>query len=322
MIKQIVAALSAVVAISASGTAGAENYPNKPIKLIVGYAPGGFTDVAARLVANALQTRLGQPVVVENRPGATGTIGANAVAKSAPDGYTLLLAHSNSNAVAPALFPKLPYDVNKDFTPIIRIATTPLLLVVNPTVPANDVRSLIALAKKRGDFKFASSGNGSSQHIAGEMFARATDLNMTHVPYKGSSQAITDMLSGLVEINFDSPPPTIQYIKAGKLKALAITSAVRSPLFPEVPTMAEAGVPGFEFIQWFGVVGPANLPKDIVVRLNTEIDAILKAPEMRKKLVELGSDPVGGTAADFAAIIQKDTLRMAKVIKDTGITAE
>lgn len=319
MIKHALAALCGAATLAFHGAALAQAYPTRPIKLIVGYAPGGFTDVAARLIANALQGRLGQPVVVENRAGATGTIGADAVAKAAPDGYTLLLAHSNSNAVAPALFAKLPYDVNKDFTPIVRIATTPLLLVVNPQLPAKDVKGFIALAKQKGDLKFASSGNGSSQHIAAEQFRRATGIEMIHVPYKGSSQALNDLLSGNVDLNFDSPPPTLQFIRAGKLRALAITSSARSPLLPDVPTMAEAGVPGFEFAQWFGIVGPANLPAPIVQRLNTEINAILKNAEVRKKLADLGAAPVGGTPEEFSDVIRKDTVRMAKVIKDANI---
>ncbi len=319
MFKHALAVLCGAATLAFHGAATAQTYPTKPIKLIVGYAPGGFTDVAARLIASSLQGKLGQPVVVENRAGATGTIGADAVAKAAPDGYTLLLAHSNSNAVAPALFPKLPYNVDKDFTPIVRIATTPLLLVVNPQLPAKDVKSFIALAKQKGDLKFASSGNGSSQHIAAEQFRRVTGVEMIHVPYKGSSQALNDLLAGNVDLNFDSPPPTLQFIRAGKLRALAITSSTRSPLLPEVPTMAEAGVPGFEFTQWFGIVGPANLPAPIVQRLNTEINAILKNAEVRKKLADLGADPIGGTPEEFADVIRKDTVRMAKVIKDSNI---
>jgi tripartite-type tricarboxylate transporter receptor subunit TctC len=306
----------------ASNPAASQAYPEKPIKLIVGYSPGGFTDVAARLIANELQTRLGQTVVVDNRPGATGTIGATAVARAAPDGYTLLLAHSNSNAVAPALFPNLPYDVNTDFTPVVRVATTPLLLVTNISLPADDVKGFIKLARERDDLMFASSGVGSSQHIAAEMFKQATDVKMTHVPYKGSAQAMNDLLSGQVQLNFDSPPPTLQFIRAGKLKVLAITSSSRSALLPDVPTMQEAGLPGFEFTQWFGVVGPAGMPSDIVMRLNSEINDILKTPAIMNRLMELGADPVGGTPAAFASTIQADTIRMAKIIKDAGIRIE
>lgn len=274
----------------------AQDFPSKPIKLIVGYAPGGFTDVAARMIATDLQKRIGQPVVVDNKAGATGTIGADAVAKAAPDGYTLLLAHQNSNAVAPALFPKLPYNVEKDFTPIALVANTPLLMLVNPTVQARDVTTFTAFAKKeKGSISFASSGSGSSQHIAAAMYMLATQTEMTHIPYKGSSQALNDLLSGQVALNFDSPPPTLQFIKAGKLRALGVTSTERLPLLPDVPTMTEAGLPGFEFTQWFGVVGPAGLPAPVVKKLNEAINAALASPEIKEKLTALGATPMGGT---------------------------
>ena len=298
----------------------AQDYPAKPIKLVVGFAPGGFTDVAARMIALDLQKRIGQPVIVDNKAGATGTIGADAVAKAAPDGYTLLLAHQNSNAVAPALFPKLPYNVIKDFTPITMVASTPLLMIVNPAVPANDVASFIAFAKKdKGALRFASSGSGSSQHLGAAQFMMATQTEMTHIPYKGSAQALNDLLSGQVELNFDSPPPTLQFIKAGKLRALGITSAKRSPLLPEVPTMAEAGLPGFEFTQWFGVVGPAGLPASILAKLNEAINAGLASPEMREKFAALGATPLGGTPEEFAKTIRIDTQRFAKLVSDAKI---
>jgi len=301
----------------------AQQYPDKPIRIVVGYAPGGFTDVAARLVAGDLQKRLGQPVVVENRPGATGTIGADAVARAAPDGYTLLLAHQNSNAVAPALFPKLPYDVNTDFTPIARIASTPLLLVVGPAANANSVKDVIEAAKKNpGGLKHGSSGVGSSQHFGAAMFMQATGTQMLHVPYKGSTQAITDLLSGQIELNFDSPPPTLSFIQAGKLHALAITSDERSPLLPDVPTMAEAGVPGFEFSQWFGLVGPAGLAPEVVQTLNKAVNESLNDPVVRDKLVSLGATPLGGTPGQFAEVIKKDSARFAALAKELGIALE
>ncbi|MGC3984546.1 MAG: tripartite tricarboxylate transporter substrate binding protein [Pseudorhodoferax sp.] len=301
----------------------AQDYPAKPIKLIVGYAPGGFTDVAARMLANDLQKRIGQPVIVDNKAGATGTIGADFVAKAAPDGYTLLLAHQNSNAVAPALFPKLPYDVLKDFTPIAAVASTPLLMVVNPKVPARDVKEFVALAsKEKGALRFASSGSGSSQHIGAAQFMLATQTEMVHIPYKGSAQALNDLLSGQVDINFDSPPPTLQFIKSGKLRALAITSAQRSPLLPDVPTMAEAGLPSVEFTQWFGVVGPAGLPAPIVTKLNAAVNAALSSPEIKERLAALGATPMGGSAEDFRNTIQADTQRFAKLVGDAKIKVD
>jgi len=221
-------------------------YPNKPIRMIVGFVPGGFTDVLARTVSQKLQERLGQPVVVENKPGAAATIGADQVAKAKPDGYTLLMGHINSNAIAPALYPKLPYDVIKDFTPIIQVASTPLVVAVNDSVPAQDVKTLIELSKSKRGLTFASSGSGSVQHLAGELFMLATGAKMTHVPYKGSGQAIVDLVAGQVDLNFDSPPNVLPHLRSGKIRVLAITSRERSPTLPDVPTLEEAGVSGAE----------------------------------------------------------------------------
>ena len=319
--KQFLAITAIVGMLPFTSPVQAQGYPDKPIKLVVGYAPGGFTDVAARLIAADLQKRLGRPVVIENKAGATGIIGADSVAKAVPDGYTLLLAHQNSNAVAPALFPKMPYDVIKDFTPVVRVASTPLLLVVNPKLPVQDAKALVQLAKKEpGAMRFASSGNGSSQHLGAAMFMKASGTEMIHVPYKGSAQALSDLLSGQVDLNFDSPPPTLQFIKAGQLRALAITSDTRLSLLPDVPTMAEAGFPDFEFTQWFGVVGPAGLPADIVRKLNEAINAGLASPEIRDKLAALGATPIGGTPEDFANVIKSDTARFAGIVKEAKIT--
>jgi len=295
-------------------------WPDKPIRIVVGFAPGGFTDVLARLIGQKLSERLNTPVVVENKPGAAGTLGADQVAKSKPDGYTLLLAHSNSNSVAPALYPKLPYHIVTDFTPIIPVANTPLLLTVHPSVPARDVKEFIALARsKPGGLRFASSGGGSAQHLAAERFQLATGTQMTHIPYKGSGQAIVDLLSGQVELNFESPPNVMAHAKAGKLRLLAITSAKRSPLLPEVPTMAEAGVNNAEMLQWFAVMGPARLPADITKRLNTEIAAILKLPEVAGKIHEQGGEIMGGTSEDFAKFVATDSAAFARLVKEANI---
>ena len=301
--------------------ASAQAYPDKPIRMIVGFSPGGFTDVLGRLIAQRLQERLGQPVVVENKPGATGTIAADFVAKAKPDGYTLLMGHSNSNSVAPALFPKLTYDVIKEFTPIVHVASTPFMLTVHPSVPATDVKSFVEYAKKT-PLRFASSGQGSGQHLAAEQFMLLTGTKMTHIPYKGSGQAITDLLSGQVELNFESPPNTLQHIKAGKLKTLGITSAKRSSLLPDVPTIAEQGIPGYDIIQWFGVFGPAGLPKPIVDKLNAEINAIMKTPEFAEKIAAQGGDIHGGSADSFAAYIRSDTVKWDKLVKGANIKAE
>lgn len=316
-------AVLAAVLCALAAPAPAQTWPEKPVRIIVGFAPGGFTDVLARLIGQKLQGKLGQPVIVENKPGAAGTLAADQVAKAKPDGYTLLLGHSNSNAVAPALYPKLPYDVVRDFTSVIRVATTPLLLTINANVPANDVPSFIALAKsKPGGLTFASSGSGSAQHLAAARFMLATKTTMTHVPYKGSGQAIVDLLSGTVDLNFESPPNVLPHLKAGKLKVLAITSAKRSPLLPDVPTFAEVGVPNAEMLQWFAVFGPASLPQPVLQKLNAEIDAILKLPDVVEKIAAQGGDIVGGSAKEFADFLPKDTAAWARLVKEADIRVD
>jgi len=321
LLKRVCCALSAVALIASQG-AMAQDYPNKPIKMIVGFSPGGFTDVLGRLIAHKLQERMGQPVIIENKVGAAGTIGADFVAKSKPDGYTLLMGHVNSNSIAPALYPKLPYDVIKDFTPIVHVASTPLLLTVHPSVPANDVKSFIALAKKNPNLRFASSGVGSAQHLAAEQFMLATGTQMNHIPYKGSGQAIVDLLSGQVDLNFESPPNTLQHIAVGKLKALGITSTKRSPLLPSVPTIAEQGVPGYEMGQWFGVFAPAGMPKELTNKLANEIIAIIKSPEVVEKINQQGGDVIATGPEQFAAFLRKDTAHWSKLIKEANIKVE
>jgi len=307
----------------AGGSAMAQSWPDKPIRIVVGFAPGGFTDVLGRLIGQKLSERLGQPVVVENKPGAAGTLGADFVAKANPDGYTLLLAHSNSNSVAPSLYPKLPYNVLNDFTPIIPVASTPLLLTVHPSLAARNVQEFVALAKnKPGGLSYASSGGGSAQHLAAERFQLSTGTKMTHVPYKGSGQAIIDLLSGQVDLNFESPPNVMTHAKAGKLRLLAITSDKRSPLLPDVPTMAEAGVRNAEMLQWFAVMGPAKMPADVTKRLNTEIGAILKSPDVVEKIASQGGEIMGGSTEDFAKFLARDTAEFAKLVKDAKITLQ
>lgn len=307
----------------ANAQAQADGYPSKPVRMIVGFAPGGFTDVLARMIGAKLQERLGQPVLVENKPGATGVIGADYVAESPPDGHTLLMAHVNSNSIIPALQPKLPYDVIKDFTPIVRVASSPMLLVVHPSVPATDVKSFIALAKKKdNNLSFASSGTGSVQHLAAEQFMQQTKTEMTHIPYKGSGQAISDLVSGQVNLNFESVPSSIQHVQAGKLKALGITSPKRSPLLPNVPTIAESGLPGYQIEQWFAIMGPANMPKPIVEKLNKEINAIIKSPEISAQVAKQGGDVIGGSSEEFAEFLKRDTVEWAKLIKAANITID
>ena len=319
----IVRHLASILALASllPGIALAQPYPDKPVRVLVGFSPGGFTDVLARLVSQKLQERLGQPFVVENKPGAAGTIAADQVAHAKPDGYTLLLGHSNSNSIAPALYPKLTYNVIKDFTPIAHIASTPFILTVHPSVTADNVRSFVEYAKTH-PLRYASSGQGSGQHLAAEQFALQSGIKMTHIPYKGSGQAITDLLSGQVELNFESPPNTMQHIKAGKLKALGITSARRSPLLPEVPTIAEQGLSGYEIIQWFGVFGPPGMPKTIVDKLNAEINAIVKLPDVAEKIESQGGTIYGGTPAAFASYIETDTAKWDKLVKAANIKPE
>jgi len=298
-------------------------YPDKPIRIVVGFGAGGFTDVLARTIGQKLSVTLGQPVIVENKPGATGTIGADMVAKSKPDGYTLLLAHFASNSVAPALYPRLPYDVVKDFTPLVRLASTPVLLTVNSAFPASNVAGFVEQARKKpGELSYASSGNGTAQHLAAAQFSQVSGIKMVHVPYKGSSAAMTDLLGGQVNLNFDSPPNVLPHYKAGKLKALAITSLVRSPLFPNVPTLHESGFPNFEMSQWFAIMGPANLPKDVAERLNTEINAILKDPEVVEKIASQGGEIIGGSIPQFSAFLKQDVDKWAKLVKDADIKLE
>ncbi|RZL55838.1 MAG: tripartite tricarboxylate transporter substrate binding protein [Variovorax sp.] len=312
-----------LAAAALSAPALAQSWPDRPIRMVVGFAPGGFTDVLARLLGQKLSERLGQPVLVENKPGAAGTLGADLVAKSKPDGYTLLLGHSNSNAVAPALYPRLPYDVVRDFTPVIRVATTPLLLTVNALVPATDVRSFVALAKSRKDgLSYASSGNGSAQHLAAARFMLATRTQMTHVPYKGSGQAIVDLLAGTVDVNFESPPNVLPHLQSGKLKALAITSARRSPLLPDVPTLAEAGVPNAEMLQWFAVLAPAGLPQPILGRLNSELNSILSQPDVVDKIASQGGEIIGGTPKAFVDFLPRDAAAWAQLVKEADIRAD
>jgi len=322
--RSLLAAAALALALPfAATTAQAQAWPDKPIRIVVGFAPGGFTDVLGRLIGQKLSERLGQPVVVENKPGAAGTLGADQVAKAKPDGYTLLLAHSNSNSVAPALYPKLPYNILADFTPIIPVANTPLLLTVHPSVAAKDVKEFVALAKARpGALRYASSGGGSAQHLAAERFQLATGTQMTHIPYKGSGQAIVDLLSGQVELNFESPPNVMTHAKAGKLRLLAITSNKRSALLPDVPTMAEAGVKNAEMLQWFAVMGPAKMPADITRRLNTEIAAILKMPDVAEKIASQGGEIMGGSSEDFAKFIASDSAAFARLVKEAKITLE
>jgi tripartite-type tricarboxylate transporter receptor subunit TctC len=294
-------------------------YPTKSIRLVVPFPAGGATDILARAVAQKLTDAWGQAVVVDNRPGAAGNIGSELVARSAPDGYTLEMGTVGTHAINPSLYAKMPYDHVKDFAPVILVAGVPNVLVVNPAVPANSVQELIAYAKANpGKLNFASSGSGTSIHLSGELFKVMAGVQMTHVPYKGSAPALQDLLGGQVQLMFDNLPPSLPQIKGGKLRALGVTSAARSPALPEVPTIAESGLPGFEASSWFGILAPAGTPPTIIAKVNGEIAKWLATPEAKEKLIGIGANAAGGSPEDFARHIQMETAKWAKVVKDSG----
>jgi tripartite-type tricarboxylate transporter receptor subunit TctC len=311
--------IAAALAIAWITIASAQTYPAKPIKMIVPFPPGGTTDILARAISAELNKAWGQPVVVENRPGAGGNIGSDVVAKSPADGYTLLMGTVGTHGINPGLYPKMPYDAVKDFAPVTLVASVPNFLVVHPSVPAKTVKEIIDLAKAQpGKLTFASSGNGTSIHLAGELFKTMTGVNMVHVPYKGSAPAVTDLLGGQVQMMFDNMPSALPHVKAGKLRGIAVTSAKRSPAVPDMPTIAETGLAGYEASSWFGVLAPAATPKDIVAKLNDTIVKALATPDMKEKLSSQGAEPIGNTPAEFAAHIQAEIAKWAKVVKASG----
>jgi tripartite-type tricarboxylate transporter receptor subunit TctC len=316
-------AVGIVAGLALAGPAKAQDYPTKPIRLVVPFAAGGATDVLARLVGERLTASLGQQVVVDNRPGAGGNIGSDLVARAEPDGYTILMGAVGTHAINPSLYPKMPYDPVKDFAPVTLVASVPNVLVVNPEVPAKSVQELIDLAKaKPGELNFASSGNGTSIHLSGELFKAMTGTDIVHVPYKGSGPAVTDLLGGQVQMMFDNMPSSLPHVKAGKLRALGVTSAKRSPALPEVPTIAEAGVPGYDATSWFGILAPAGTPEPVVTRLQGAIVQALGEPEMRQRMADLGAEPVGDTPAEFGQFITAELAKWAKVVNDAGVKLE
>ena len=307
----------------AASSSPEQAYPTRPIRFIVPFPPGGGNDTMARTVGYKLYEALGQQVVIDNRAGAGGVIGAETAARAAPDGYTLFLGGVGSHGVNPSLNPKLPYDAVKDFSPISLIGAAPLLLAVHPSVQAKTVKELIQLAKaKAGQLNFASNGKGSSSHLAAEMFMMMTEANMVHVPYKGLAPALTDLLSGQVQLMFSSTVAILPQVRSGKLRPLALTGATRSAALADVPTVAEAGVAGYVTSSWYGVLAPAGTPKPIVDRLAREIAKIVQFPEVREKLTNEGAEPVGNSPAEFAAHIKGELARWAKVIKQARITLD
>lgn len=302
-------------------------WPTKPVRLVVPFPPGGATDLLARVIAQRVGQTLGQTVVVENRAGAGGTLGSNEAAKAAPDGYTLLIATSSTHAVGPHLNPNLPYKAvgpDSDFTPIAHVAQAANIVLVTPGVPVKDVRELIAYAKARpGQLNYASSGNGTIVHLSSEAFKSQAGVFITHIPYRGTALAIPDLVSGKVHLLFDSIVSGLPHVKDGKLRALAVTGKARSPLVPELPTVAESGLPGYESTTWFGIYGPKGLPTDITTRLNAEFNAALRTPDVAERLARLGAEPAAAnTPAQFAALVAADSARWAQLIRERRITAE
>jgi len=301
----------------------ARAFPEKPVRFVVGFTPGGPSDILARALGQKLAERWGQQVVVENRPGAGGNLAAEAVAKSPPDGYTWLLGNNSILATNHALYRKLAYDPVKDFAPVALVAVQPNILVVHPDVPAKSLAELIGLARKSpGKLNYASSGAGAAAHLAGELFKTMAGVDIVHVPYKGAQPALTDVVAGQVQLMFATSASAIPYMKQGRLRALAVTTAQRSPSVPELPTVAEAGLPGFEATTWHGVVVPSATAGSIVQKLNQDINAVLKEKDLSERLAGLGAEILTGTARDFADYIAREIPKWTKVVKDSGARAD
>lgn len=318
-----VLALAAAMAFAAGpATVAAQDWPTKPVRIIVPFPPGGTTDIVGREVGHRLSTAFGQPFVVENRAGASGNIGMELAVRSPADGYTLVVGAPQTLTINPYLF-KLPFNPRTDLSPIVIVASVPNILVVNPSLPVQSVQQLIDLAKKEpGKLAYGSSSVGGTPHLSAEMFKMMAGVDILHVPYKGSAPAIADLLGGQVQIMFDNMPAILPQVKSGKLRALAVTTPKRSPSVPELPTMIEAGLPGFESQGWFALLAPAGTPQPIIDKINREVNRMLQTDEFKAKLVALGAEPVGGSPADFATHIQSESDRWGKVIKTAGIKAE
>ena len=319
----MLARLAATLLATLAATALAQPYPSKPIKVIVPFAPGGNVDITARLVAPALSEALGQPVVVENKPGAGGTIGADMVAKSPPDGYTLLMGSNSTFSVAPSLYPKNPYSPLKDFAPVIMIASAPFVLVINPGLPAKDAKELVALAKASpGKLTMSSAGTGSSNHLVGELFQEISGARFTHIPYKGSGQALTDLMGGQVNLHFDQLTSAASHIQGGKLRALMVTAPARVAMLPDVPTAAEAGYAAFEATNVTGLIAPAGTPREIIDKLNAATQKVIAQAVIREKFAGIGAMATGGSPEQFGAYIRDDLSKWTRIVKDANVKVE
>jgi tripartite-type tricarboxylate transporter receptor subunit TctC len=317
-------AAAVLLAISAiAGPVASQPYPARPIRMIIGFPPGGGTDIIGRIVAQRLSEVLGQLILPDNRGGAAGQIAAELAAKAPPDGYTVMMAHIAAISILPSLIARLPYDPQKDFAPISLVAIGPNLLVVHPSLPVRSVKELVALAKARpGQLYFASPGSGSVQHLAGELFKLEARVDMVHVPYKGSGQSIVDLVAGNVHLNFDSVPPVLPHVRSGRLRALAVTSEKRFSILPDIPTVTESGVAGFDLSTWWGLVVPAAVSKDIIARLEAETVRLLRQPDVKERIAFAGADTVGNTAEEFAAFIRAERAKYARIVKDANIRIE
>jgi tripartite-type tricarboxylate transporter receptor subunit TctC len=314
----------AAATLLAGGATGvrAQAWPARPVSLVVPFPPGGTTDVLARALGERLAEALGQPVLIENRPGAGATLGADQVSRAKPDGHTLLVGAVH-HAIATSVYPKLPYDFRKDFAPVTTIAMVPNVLVINASTPAKTVAELVALARKEpGRLAYGSNGNGTAQHLIGTQFQQASGTQLVHVPYKGSAPMATDLLGGQIAMSFDTITPVLPHIRAGKLRALAVTTAAPSSALPDVPTLAKAGLDGFDIGTWFGVLAPVATPPDIVRRLNAEAVKIIRSPEFGKRMAEIGAEPIGDSTEEMARRIRVDTERFAKLVKEANVTVE
>lgn len=321
-LKPLIISGCALVFAMAAGGAGAQ-YPSKAIKLIVPSSPGSGPDIMARAIGQKLNEAWGQPVVIENRPGAGGSIGSEAAAKSPPDGYTLIMGNAGSHSVNPSLYKKLAYDPVKDFAPVALVSSAPNILIVHPSLPVKSVKELIALAKAHpGDLSFGSGGNGSTAHLSGELFKTLAGINIVHVPYKGAPAAVLGVITGEISMAILNLPPALAHVKSGKLKALGVTTARRSAAVPGLPTIAEAGLRGYEATAWYGVLAPAGTPRAIILKLNGEIVKSLRSAEMKRRIEADGGEIIGSTPEEFAAVLKADIAKWAGIVKASGARAD